>query len=260
MALNACKQHAGPKTGMTGEEADAESIGLNTGMTGEEAEALQESAGRMKVLLLSPPYLKDYMRNARCDFVSLSGTQWFPLLLGYAGAFLEGKGLDVKFVDAPAYSLSFIDVENIYMEYNPDFLVVYPGDKSRDSDINFTDTLLSKRNIPTAFVGPYFNIEPGEFLKDSKNVKFGILGEFEYALWELIKGDAPGGIKNLIWKDRGEIKKNLKRGNMVRAELDGIPFVSDFFKRHLDFKRYHTPSELHPFVDIMTGRGCVWGA
>ncbi|MFH1868749.1 MAG: B12-binding domain-containing radical SAM protein, partial [Candidatus Omnitrophota bacterium] len=86
----------------------------------------------MKVLLLSPPYLKDYMRNARCDFVSLSGTQWFPILLGYLGAFLESKGCDVRLVDAPSYGLGPNEVEGIYLDYKPDFLVIYTGDKSRD--------------------------------------------------------------------------------------------------------------------------------
>ena len=34
----------------------------------------------MRIALVSPPYKKDYMRNARCDFVSLSSTQWYQLL------------------------------------------------------------------------------------------------------------------------------------------------------------------------------------
>jgi len=48
-----------------------------------------------KVILLSPPYLKEYMRNARCDFVSLSATQWYPILLGYCGALLEREGFEI---------------------------------------------------------------------------------------------------------------------------------------------------------------------
>ena len=59
----------------------------------------------MKVVLLSPPYLPEYMRNARCDFVSLSKTQWYPIWLGYLGAFLEKHGYEVKLIDAPASGL-----------------------------------------------------------------------------------------------------------------------------------------------------------
>ena len=59
-----------------------------------------------KIILLSPPYYQGYMRNARCDFVSLSGTQWYPILLGYCGAWLEKCGYDIKLIDALAYKLS----------------------------------------------------------------------------------------------------------------------------------------------------------
>jgi len=34
----------------------------------------------MRIVLLSAPFIKEYMRNARCDFVSLSATQWYPIL------------------------------------------------------------------------------------------------------------------------------------------------------------------------------------
>ena len=45
-----------------------------------------------KVVLLSPPYVQDYMRNARCDFVSLSHSSWYPIWLAEAGCYLESKG------------------------------------------------------------------------------------------------------------------------------------------------------------------------
>lgn len=212
-----------------------------------------------KVLLLSPPYRKDYMRNARCDFVSLSGTQWFPILLGYLGAFLENKGCSIKLIDAPAYNLSFKQVETIYLDYKPDFLVVYPGDKSKDSDIEFTDFLLTKYDAPAIFVGPYFSMDSSYFLKKSERVFQGVEGEFEHAVWKWIEGQSLREIKKLLFKRDGDIVKNDSGHNLSQLELDNIPFVSDFFYRHLNFKYYQTPSEPHPFVDIMTGRGCDWG-
>ena len=42
-------------------------------------------------------------------------------------------------------------------------------------------------------------------------------------------------------------------------QLDNLPFVTDFFNKHLDLKYYKAPSEFHPFIDLMTGRGCAWG-
>src|SRR3989338_2358471 len=98
----------------------------------------------MKILLLSPPYLSHYMRNARCDFVSLSKTQWYPIWLGYCGAFLEKHGFDVKLIDALAYGLSYKECSRMVLDYNPDLLVIYSSTKSEDNDIEFSEGLVDK--------------------------------------------------------------------------------------------------------------------
>lgn len=212
-----------------------------------------------RILLLSPPYLPEYMRNARCDFVSLSGTQWFPIWLGYCGCFLEKHGYEVKLIDAPAYGLSHNQTEDIFLQYKPDLLVVYTGDKSEDNDIEFTERLLSKHDCLSVLVGPYFSITPIDSLAKSAKIPFGIAGEFEHPILEILQGKPSAEIKNLLWRKDGQIISNEIRPYVSGAELDTFPFVSEFFHRHLDFKYYRAPSEYHPFVDIMTGRGCVWG-
>jgi len=212
----------------------------------------------MKVALVSPPFVKEYMRNARCDFVSLSGTQWFPIWLGYCGCLLEKYGHTVKLIDAPAYGMSKSRVFRILEEFKPDFLVVYSSTMSKFSDINFTDFLVNKLKIPAVFVGPYVSINPADYLIKSAKVSYVIYGEFDYPVLELIRGDAPEKIKNLIYKKNNKIIKNPARPYLEGKDLDAFPFVSEFFIRHLDFKYYRTPSELHPFIDIMTGRGCCY--
>lgn len=200
------------------------------------------------------------MRNARCDFVSLSATQWFPIWIGYCGCLLEKNGHQVKLVDAPAYGLNHRQTEALYLDYKPDLLVIYTGAKSEGNDIKFTDALLSKYNCRAVFVGPYFSITPEYTLSKTKRVLYGVIGEFEYPVLELLESRPSAGIKNLLWKDNdGKINKNEIRPYLSRKELDFLPFVSEFFHRHLNFKYYRAPSEYHPFVDLMTGRGCFWG-
>lgn len=211
------------------------------------------------VLLLSPPYVPYYMRNARCDFVSLSRSQWFPLWLGYLGAFLEAKGYQVTLVDAPAEDLDHAATEAKVAAAAPDFLVVYPGRLSEDNDVAFTDRLVRRLNVPTVFVGPYCSIAPQRLLAKSQTVTWAVSGEFEYPVWELLQGRNPADIANLVYKGDGGMTTNPRRPNLTGAELDAMPFVSSFFARHVDFSRYRTPSELHPFVDILAGRGCAWG-
>lgn len=213
----------------------------------------------MKVLLLSPPYLPEYMRNARCDFVSLSKTQWYPIWLGYCGAFLEKRGYEVKLIDAPAFGYDHRRTEDLVLRYKPDFIVIYTGRMSENNDIEFGDKLVSRLVIGGVFVGPYTSIHPEEVVKKSNKICLSVKGEFEYPILEILEGKDYKEIKNLIYKQDGEIITNIMRPLLEREQLDEIPFVSDFFNRNLDFKYYKAPSEYHPFIDLMTGRGCAWG-
>lgn len=213
----------------------------------------------MKVLLLSPPYVPYYMRNARCDFVSLSSTQWYPVLLAYCGAWLEKCGHDVKFVDAPSYNLSHETTESIACQYKPDWLVVYTGRLSEDNDVEFADRLTKKLGCYTVFVGPYATIFPEKTLNKSKFVNFLITGEFEHPVQELMDGVATADIKNLLFRKDETIIRNKERVYLDTSKLDNIPFVSQFFKKHIDIYKYKTVSEPYPFLDLMSGRGCKWG-
>lgn len=212
-----------------------------------------------KVILLSPPFVKYYMRNARCDFVSLSKSQWYPLWLGYLGGFLEQKGYQVRLIDAPAYGLDHAATESLVLDFKPDLLVVYPGRLSEDNDVAFADRLVGRLGIPGVFVGPYASINPRQILQKSSCLNLAVQGEFEYPVLDILQGTPPQDIPNLVYKEEGEIKANPSRALLSGVELDQFPFVSEFFSRHLDYKYYRTPSELYPFMDLLSGRGCVWG-
>lgn len=213
----------------------------------------------VKVLLLSPPFLRGYMRNARCDFVSLSGTQWYPLLLGYCGAWLEKCGHNVKLVDAPSYNLDHQTTEKLVIDYKPEWLIVYTGRISEDNDVAFADKLTEQIGCETVIVGPYASTFPKETLKKAKRVKYLITGEFELPVQEIIEGKKHAEISNLVYKDGHEIIQNPEKPYLDTKQLDQIPFLSRFFKKHLDVYKYKTISEPYPFMDIMTGRGCKWG-
>jgi radical SAM superfamily enzyme YgiQ (UPF0313 family) len=215
----------------------------------------------MKILLLSPPYLPEYMRNARCDFVSLSATQWYPLLLGYCGAYLEGLGHEVKLIDAPAHSLSIGETLAIVNEFAPDLLVLYTGRLSEDSDISLGERIVNEIGCKAVIVGPYASINPESTLSKTNRIKYLVSGEFEHPVAEITAGIAPDKIKNLWYKDGELIKSNPERPYLSREQLDEIPFISKFFKKQKEFDvfRYKTISEPYPYMDIFTGRGCIWG-
>ncbi len=213
----------------------------------------------MRIALLSPPYQKDYMRNARCDFVSLSATQWYPLWLGYAGAWLEHCGHEVTLVDAPARRMDEEQTTQFLKNWKPDLLVVYPGQKSRVNDVEIADRLTERLGCRTVFTGPYYGAKPQETLAMSNAVECGIVSEMEFPLAELAEGRRPSEVLNVVYRDGSEIRTNETRPYLTSTQLDAIPFVSRFFKKHIEIRDYKTISEFYPFMDILTGRGCHWG-
>ena len=213
----------------------------------------------MKIVLLSAPYVDEYMRNARCDFVSLSATQWYPILLGYCGAYLEGQGHEIKFIDAPAHGIDHEQCRRIIRDFKPDLLVLYTGTMSEDNDIQFAEPLIEELKCDSVIVGPFASINPDKTLGKTKVITKMVISEFEHPVGELASGKKLSEIQNLIYKEGGKLVRNPLRPYLTGAQLDAIPFVSKFFKNHVDIYRYKTPSEYYPYMDIMSGRGCKWG-
>ncbi|MBI5533684.1 MAG: radical SAM protein [Deltaproteobacteria bacterium] len=212
-----------------------------------------------RVALISPPFLPEYMRNARCDFVSLSGTQWYPILLGYCGAYLEGRGHDVLFIDAPAAGLDHAAALAKIARFRPELVAVYTGLMSESNDVRFCDDLIETQGTNVVAVGPYASIDPPALLGKAKRLDKLVVGEFERAVGQLIEGVALGAVDGLTWRQAGSLRENSRGSYLTGPELDAIPFVSRFFKKHVHLAHYRTSSEPHPFMDIMTGRGCAWG-
>lgn len=213
----------------------------------------------MKVVLLSPPYLGDYMRNGRCDYVSLSHSQWYPIWLGYCGALLEKHGHEVKLIDAPVRGLSHEATMEECASFSPGLTVVYSSLKSQESDIQFAEQVKARTGSKLVFVGPFVSINPRTILEQSTEVDWAVRREFDFPVLELAEGEPPEKVRNLLYRSGGGVAENEIRPLLTRAELDQFPFVSDFFRRHVDLHDYKMPQQLYPFIDMMTGRGCAWG-
>jgi len=214
---------------------------------------------RVKVLLLSPPYVPEYMRNARCDFVSLSSTQWYPILLGYCGAYLESQGHTVQLIDAPAEGLDHGQTRERARSFSPDLVVLYTGRMSEENDIEFGESLIDELGCDAVIAGPYAGIDPKATLGRCQAIGKLVLGEFEHPVGDLAAGAHPGAVANLMLRDGDRFIRNPMRPYLGPEQLDAIPFVSRFFRDQLDLRWYKTPSEYFPYMDILTGRGCQWG-
>jgi len=192
-----------------------------------------------RVLLLSPFREPYFMVNARCDFKSWSGTQWYPIQLGYLACFLKSRSYEVKIVDAQAYGMDDEDTGREIAKFKPHYIVLYASNKHFESDMRMAESL--NNNIcPTILAGPFYALNADYYRVP------GIQGELEDGVIAWIEGK--------IKTDKPIVGEPL-----TSEQLDRMPFVSDIYQEQLDPKYYRTPSEPWPFVDIMTGRGCFWG-
>jgi radical SAM superfamily enzyme YgiQ (UPF0313 family) len=199
------------------------------------------------------------MRNARCDYVGISDTQWPPIWLAYCGALLEERGHKVKLVDAPAEKMGHKEALEESKRFSPELTVVYSSTKSEDNDIEFAVRLKDETGCRLVFVGPFVSLKPNLILEKSSKVEYAVKGEFEHPVLELAEGRSERKVKNVVWRDGGRIIRNEARPLLNTKQLDELPFVTKFYRKHVNMRNYRPPSELYPLVDLFTGRGCYWG-
>ena len=214
----------------------------------------------VKVLVLNPPYFRQsYNRVARWDGVSISKTIWYPIYLAYCTGLLEKHGHTVKLIDGVADKLSLEEVLVKVKHFSPDLAIVNYSTLSTDIDISTAEGIKECSDSYIALVGPCCSINPEGTLLLSDKVDGLIRREFEYAVLELANGFPEAKIKNLSWKYDGKIITNPARPPVSSEQLDEFPYVTDVYNRHLNIRNYHQAPQLHPFVDLFTGRSCYWG-
>lgn len=214
----------------------------------------------MKVLLLMPPYVPGFSRNARWEGVGVSGSLWPPIYLAYCTALLEREKYEAKLVDAPANGLSHEETYRIAKEFSPDLTVIYFSIKSIDNDLAVGERIHELTGSEIVLVGPSAFFDSAETLKKSSRVNFLAKGEFDFTVLDLANNVPKEKIKGLFWKDdKVEVIENPPREPVSGEELDKFPFVTDVYRRHLNIRNYRQSCHPYPYVDLFTGRGCAWG-
>ncbi|NLI41740.1 MAG: radical SAM protein [Caldisericales bacterium] len=213
----------------------------------------------MKVLLLNPPFIPEFIRSSRWAAASVSGSNWYPIYLAYCGGNLEKNGHEIKLIDGPVDKLSHEDVLRIAEKFSPDICVIYVSTVSLDNDISIGEKIIELTGCHAVLVGPWCSIDPDSILKKCNKINSLAIGEFDYTVLEFVEGVSKNKIAGLVWKNGNEIIHNSPRKPLTSNEISELPFVTDVYKRHLNIYNYYQAPHLHPFVDLFTGRGCSWG-
>lgn len=244
----------------------------------------------MKILCLNPPFKAEhgrFSRSSRSPAITKSGTIYYPVWLAYVAGVLEEAGHDVKLVDSCAYGLDLDGTMRLVREFAPDMSVLDTSSPSIYSDVE--TGLEIKRAFPASFVvlmGTHPSALPEETLllgddRTTRPIRPGApsppvdaiaVGEADYTVRELasilsaadlsrLQSDRAyrlgvlGQIRGLAFRSGKHVFMNEKR-NFIE-DLDGLPFVSGVYKRHLDPRKYFFAASDYPEVQIMTARGCV---
>ncbi len=180
----------------------------------------------MKVLLLMPPFVPNFMRNARWDVIGISGSQWYPIYLAYCAGLLEREGHETKLLDAQVDSLSREKTYQIAEDFHPQLAVIYFSTKALKNDIEVAEAIHDITGSEIILVGPSASIDSVETLEISPRIHLMARGEFDFTVLDVANNVPWQQINGLLWKDDdGEVHINPPREPVPAEELDNFPFV-----------------------------------
>jgi radical SAM superfamily enzyme YgiQ (UPF0313 family) len=213
----------------------------------------------MKVLVLNPPYLKNFSRSQRSPAVTKSGTLYFPMWLAYAVGVLEKAGHDVDFIDAPAAGCELDHVIERTRKMDPALIVMDTSTPSIYNDVSVAGKLKDLcRSAFVILVGTHVSALPEETLKMDEKIDAVAVHEYDDTVLDIAATLENGGdlkdVPGIYYRQEGKIIKNEKR-ELIK-DLDELPFVSSVYKKFLNIEKYFNPNALFPMVTITTSRGC----
>lgn len=178
--------------------------------------------------------------------INVKPTIYPPLGLGYMATVLEKNGFDVKIYD---FNVEDISYESFIKKYKPDFVGVTATTFLYN---NARQTLkTTKKIIPetkTVLGGTHISALKNQTMEENISLDFGVYGEGELTILELLKNKNLENIKGLVYKKNSKIIVNTPR-DLIK-DLDSIPLPA----RHLlKMEKYKWP------LTIITSRGCPYG-
>jgi radical SAM superfamily enzyme YgiQ (UPF0313 family) len=206
----------------------------------------------MKVLLIQagmPDLRRPY------DVVE-KGQLMMPIGLGYLGAVLKKKGIEVRVKDFVARKFVLELFRDELDNFKPDIAAISSYTATYNQAIKIAGFLKSKISIPVVMGGLHVSFLPGETLKN-REIDFVIRGEGEETLIELIEylegKRAISSIDGVSFRESDTIMHN--KGRREIESLDLLPFPDwSIFENSL----YKSPVTGEINAPINFGRGCPY--
>lgn len=205
----------------------------------------------MRILVLNPPFLVDFVRSARWAARSRGRVQRHPDYLLIAVAVLENAGHTVLFMDGAALNLSREQVLSRAVEFRPEMAVLHTTTPSIYNDIGYAREIKQETGAFTVLVGNHVTAEPADtFLQGGTAVDRIVLGEYDFVLRDLADDPQNLTLPGIAFRNDGGAVCNPRPAPLDVREL---PFPA---WRHVRPEWYRDAGKLYPFLTVISGRGC----
>ena len=205
---------------------------------------------KKRILLIYPPSpvmnREDRCQQPTKDLIVIPPLP--PTDLMYLAAIAEQQGFDAKIKD---YSQGG-DYENDLKEFKPDYLVINIATPTLEHDLEAVKKAKDLNpNIITIAKGAAFLTLAEKIISEHDELDFGILGEAEKTLEEILQEKQKSEILGIYYKENGEVKFTGNRPFI--EDLDSLPFPA----RHLvNNNIYRRPDNNKVQATIKVERGC----
>ena len=177
-----------------------------------------------------------------------------PLGIAYIASLLKENGYDVKILDAIASNLTKSETSAAMNDFRPDIVGITAMTSSFKGSLEACQ-LAHENGAIVVIGGPHLAAYPKETLS-YKYIDFGIIGEGEYPMLELIRAledkKSPDDIKGLVYRRGNEVFINEP---FIAADIDKLPFPA---RELLPNEKYSSIIGLHPVTSMITTRGCPY--
>lgn len=184
------------------------------------------------------------------------GQLMMPIGLGYLGAVLKDRGVEVRVKDYLAQKFEEKDFLKELDSFRPDLIGISSLTSTYKQAMRIVYLIKKAAATPIVMGGIHVSFLPEEALKNS-NVDFVIRGEGEETISELIEwmdGRVPlSSISGLSYRDNGKIVHNSDREDI--QDLDVLPYPDWSIFEH---RLYESPLTGEINVPVNFGRGCPY--
>ncbi len=209
------------------------------------------------ILFVNPPspdehiYIRDINRSGRR---SRERTIWPQTSLALLAAVMEQKGYSVDVWDCIGADIDWKIFKERLRQARPDYLVAIAVTTTITNDI-YTTFLAKALGTKTIIVGPHITNEPEKTMACFPTVDYGILGESEETLPDLLDVDRKGGdlkgIKGIVFRNKDALIVNPERE--LIADLDSLPIP---LHEKLPLANYRLPYVGKNITFVLASRGC----